>query len=262
MKKALLVGINYPNTHARLHGCINDVLAIEKMLTSQYGFKNKRKLLDNQATTHNILKGLKWLVAKANPGDTLFFHYSGHGSQMADVNGDEKDGLDEIICPIDLNWKDKVIKDDHFRSIFSTLPDNVNLTVILDCCHSGDGLRGGLTDPNAKIDRRRWLPAPQIITETIARNNLSPKGKLPTRGVLISGCTSAQTSADAWFKAEKKYMGACTYFLLDMLKRHNYNIDYHKLVLKMNHFMKKAGYSQTPQLNCDAKYRKKIFLSN
>ena len=260
MKKALLVGINYPNTHARLHGCINDVLAIDEMISTVFGFENKRKLLDHQATTNNILNGLSWLVESAMPGDILFFHYSGHGSQMVDAGGDEKDGLDEIICPIDLNWEDKVIKDDDFSRIFSELPAGVNLTVVLDCCHSGDGLRGGLADPNAKVDRRRWLPAPQMMVESIARNNLVPRSKPSMNGVLISGCKSTQTSSDAWFQNEQKYMGACTYFLLDMLKRHNYSISHNDLVRKMDHFLKQAGYTQTPQLNCDSKYRNKKFL--
>lgn len=32
---------------------------------------------------------------------SLFFHYSGHGSQKADYTGDEDDGMDETILPTD-----------------------------------------------------------------------------------------------------------------------------------------------------------------
>ena len=37
----------------------------------------------------------------AKPNDSLFLHYSGHGGQQWDENGDEEDGMDEYICPVD-----------------------------------------------------------------------------------------------------------------------------------------------------------------
>ena len=33
------------------------------------------------------------------PGDSLFFHYSGHGSQQPDPLGVEEDGMNEVILP-------------------------------------------------------------------------------------------------------------------------------------------------------------------
>ena len=44
---------------------------------------------------------MNWLVRGAQPNDSLFFHYSGHGSQQQDHDGDEVDGTDETICPVD-----------------------------------------------------------------------------------------------------------------------------------------------------------------
>jgi len=81
------------------------------------------------------------LVRGAKAGDVLFFHYSGHGSQLPNFNPNvdyEPDGLDEILCPIDLDFKSKVIKDDDFKKIVKNVPKGVNLTVILDCCLSKD----------------------------------------------------------------------------------------------------------------------------
>ena len=46
---------------------------------------------------------MHWLVRGAQPNDSLFFHYSGHGSQTYDSDGDEVDGNDETICPVDYN---------------------------------------------------------------------------------------------------------------------------------------------------------------
>ncbi len=79
----------------------------------------------------------------------LIFHYSGHGSQVADVSGDEIDKKDETICPHDFA-EAGMIKDDDFRSMLRDLPEGVNLDVFLDSCHSGTGTR----------ERERpWQPA-------------------------------------------------------------------------------------------------------
>ena len=52
----------------------------------------------------------------------------------------EADGLDEILCPTDLDWYDP-LRDDWLREQFDTLPAHVNLTVVMDCCHSGSNTR-------------------------------------------------------------------------------------------------------------------------
>jgi hypothetical protein len=48
-----------------------------------------------------ITRAMMWLVQEAQPGDELFFSYSGHGSSRTDVDGDEVDGMDEVIVPMD-----------------------------------------------------------------------------------------------------------------------------------------------------------------
>jgi hypothetical protein len=90
-KKALLIGINYFQTPNQLHGCINDVKNIKEFLISR-GFKDEPSsmivLTDDQPSKlplkSNILSSCEWLVKDAEPGDSLFFHYSGHGEQVAD----------------------------------------------------------------------------------------------------------------------------------------------------------------------------------
>src|SRR3989304_4521913 len=104
MKKALLVGINrYPDPRNELKGCVNDVRQVAGMLKERYGFPgdaDMRLLTDARATTKAILDGLAWLTAGASPGDSLVFHYSGHGSQVPDMSGDETtDRLAEILFP-------------------------------------------------------------------------------------------------------------------------------------------------------------------
>ncbi|KAJ9048573.1 T-complex protein 1 subunit eta [Entomophthora muscae] len=109
-KKAVLIGINYFGTNAELRGCINDVNNVTDFISRNYGFStdNIVILTDDQKndssrmpTRANILQAMQWLVADARPNDSLFFHFSGHGSQREDKDGDEDDGFDETICPVD-----------------------------------------------------------------------------------------------------------------------------------------------------------------
>lgn len=54
---------------------------------------------------------MRWLVRDAQPHDSLFLHYSGHGGQTKDLNGDEVDGLDEVIFPVDYKWTGHIVDD-------------------------------------------------------------------------------------------------------------------------------------------------------
>lgn len=270
-KRTLLVGINYPGTPHALRGCVNDVTIMSEILTRYYGFPTheKRMLTDASATTANILERLEWLVDGAQAGDVLYFHYSGHGSQVVNVdyNSDkEPDGKDEIICPVDLNWRDKMITDDQLKAIFDKVPAGVNLTVFMDCCHSGSILDqvnqyqpGGyavreFNNPDSPV-RSRLLPMPADIAnraigldlQVRPRQLQSRPGGVDASGLLISGCQSHQTSADSWFM--NKFMGAATYFTTELLKQHNYRITYKDLVEKLNANLTYHQFTQRPELN-------------
>ncbi|WIA22050.1 hypothetical protein OEZ85_004396 [Tetradesmus obliquus] len=138
-KRALLCGCNYPGSSHALNGCVNDVNAMYSMLTTHFGFapENITKLIDTdpsgeQPTGANIKRHLTELVAASQPGDVLFFHYSGHGTQVPSDH-EEADAKDEALCPTDMN----TITDDDLRTICVNLADGVKLTVVADCCHSG-----------------------------------------------------------------------------------------------------------------------------
>ena len=56
-------------------------------------------LVDDAATRAGILDALATLSSNARPGDAVAIHYSGHGHQLADDDGDEADGRDEVWVP-------------------------------------------------------------------------------------------------------------------------------------------------------------------
>lgn len=258
-KRALIVGINYVGTGHDLSGCINDAKNMDNLLRTKFGFTDVKLVLEKEATTQNIKDQLRWLVSGCRPGDTLFFHYSGHGSQMLDTSDDElDDSLDEIICPIDLDWREKVITDDYLKWVFDTVPAGVNLTVFLDCCNSGSGLdQTNQYQPlgvgRSTTEPGRYLPPPPEMQELMKLVGAQPKTRtLQSRevnqtGLLISGCQAHQTSADAFINGV--WQGAATYSLLRNLDKFNYDITYKQLVEEMNDFMVDYNYTQRPELN-------------
>ncbi len=267
-KKAFLVGINrYPDARNHLKGCVNDVLLIAKTLKEEYGFATGdiRLLTDNRATTAAIRTGLEQLVSEVKAGDSLVFHYSGHGTQVRDIHGDEiKDNLDEIICPYDLDWENP-FTDDDMAEICKKVPKGALLTVILDCCHSGTGLRE-YSKPDLPI-RWKFIPAPVEIrhrSESRIENRginrsvtqAGPDKGLPvkrfgvsvtkTNAVLIAGCRSDQTSADAWIDGD--YHGALTYYLWWSLRAQKWNTTYRKLLAATGQELAIRNLEQVPQL--------------
>ena len=273
-KRAVLVGINKYD-QAPLRGCVNDVIMIGDMLIKQFKFTTEemRVLIDNDATTQNIFDSLHWLVDGANPGDVLFFHFSGHGSQILSYNGKEENGYDEILCPVDLNWRDKMIVDNDLRKIFDKVPEGVSLTVILDCCHSGTALDHtkqyqpygpaqpinrrdifGLMeeDNGAEYAKSRMLQPPTELAVDDKYVGISNPRKLAHNdvpnypGLLISGCQADQTSADAFIAGQ--YCGAASYAFCKAIREHHYMISYKEVVEKMNNFMIEYMFTQRPEL--------------
>ena len=101
-KTALLVGINYTNTSSKLNGCINDIQNVATLLRRKgYTCSLMSELTPVRATKHNILNALTQLLITANNGDSLFFHFSGHGTRTIDRSGDELDGRNKIKCNYD-----------------------------------------------------------------------------------------------------------------------------------------------------------------
>jgi hypothetical protein len=280
-KKALLVGINdYAPVGPGgpdLRGCVNDVRDMAQTLNAlgviPANPASLRILTDANATKANILAGLKWLISGAKAGDVLIFHYSGHGSQVADVSGDEIDKKDETICPHDYATAG-MLKDDDFRQIFKGLSPGVNLDVILDSCHSGTGTREmpavGVEELTYRyieppLDYGYFLDAnPSIPVRGILKPSAEEGG---TRQVVIvpglnhvlwAGCRDNQTSAEASIGGVIR--GAFTYWFCRNLRTAGVKITRRQLDGLVSASIKGGGFSQVPQLEgTQASINEKVF---
>jgi len=264
-KKAVLIGVNrYRMPGADLRGCVNDVKNMKSLLTSTYGFKSAdiNVLTDFAATKTAIETAIRSLIRGARSGDVVLVHFSGHGSNVPDNDGDEADKRDEILCPSDLDWK-KPLRDDWLRSTFDSLRSNVSLTVITDCCHSGTITRA-LQPPDAPM-MERYLPSPwDLVAEEsgralrgktratvrkssrTARKNKDVVAVAEMPEILITGCRDKQTAADAWIKGS--YNGALTYYLVEVLNQARGELTNRQLHERVAAKLKRADFDQVPQL--------------
>jgi hypothetical protein len=230
-KNALLIGCNYNNSAYQLNGCINDVNNIKSMIKN-VGFNNINILTDDTETKpnkSNILTELTKLLSNSNNNDLLFFSYSGHGSQLVDRNGDETDGRDEVMVPLDFN----VITDDELKKIIQTyLKPNVTLFALFDCCNSGT------------ILDLKYQYLDSLNYDNYTENNKATD--TPGNVIMISGCTDKQTSADAFINNISQ--GAMTWSFIESINS-NSKLSWRELIQNMRKLLTNSQYTQIPQLS-------------
>ena len=271
LRKALLVGIN-DYAGAPLRGCVNDVMQMKEVLLDLFEFtpENLRMILDREATTKGLVEGLNWLAQGGDEQAVRLFHYAGHGHFVPDKSGDEPDGADEALVPSDYENKGYLI-DDHLKELYDRFPARGNLTLIMDCCHSGTNQRDAEHDivyrflPVSYGDRKAITEAKkkflQAQREYVLQEMQPYKSTKTLRGVdeefeqrvlgiirsfekqrygdyrvregnvLLAACQSDQKAADAKFG--KSYHGAFTFFLVKLLRETQGRLKHLELVQKL-----------------------------
>lgn len=244
LKRVLLIGINYIDDPTNiLSGCINDIKNIEKKLRiTNPECKEYRSLSDDsknpllKPSRKNIIDGINWLVAGLKSGESVFFHYSGHGGLTLDISGDEKSGQDSCIYPIN-GVTTEMITDDELKTIFvNKIPTNCKAFVVLDCCHSGSAL-----------DLRYIFSAPEYGKIIVSQDDSYPKTKGSV--IFLSGCQDTQTAADT-VDIKNMPSGALTNALLEAWDKYGMHIKFKYLLWDVRTSLKKNGYDQIPQLSC------------
>jgi len=232
MKQALLIGINYKGSTGELNGCINDVVKVREYLMTK-GYKDENIIICTEETNvkptrTSILRLLSQLVF--SDSSTLYFHYSGHGSYITDSDGDELDGKDECLVPLDYQISG-MITDDNIRSIFSLMDPGKHLNIVLDCCHSGTGI-----DLGYNLYKR-------LRSYCMVRDNNYPITKSSI--IMISGCQDVQTSADAYI--DGKYQGALTNAYIKVMSENART--YEQLINRIRTILEEGEFDQLPNLS-------------
>lgn len=259
ISRALLIGINYNGTRNQLRGCYNDAIDMANFIETQYGVNDIMILTDempqyNLPTKKHIIQAINWLVNGAKKGDCLFFHYSGHGSQVKTTDIHEDDYMDETICPIDYDESGMICDGELRYYLVDPLPAGCKLTCVLDCCHSGTGLdlkynlEYDETNNHVPINDKNLL---QPLSQKLNKLNeyyLKDNGYKDSNSdvIMISGCMSTQTSSDAVIG--NKNCGAMTSAFLETLQN-NKQLDYISLMNTMLTILQKRDFEQKPQFH-------------
>ncbi len=256
IKRALLIGIDYVDTPIRLYGCQNDIKNIRNIITNTYKFNpaDIRIMTDDsfKPTVVNIANAMNWFVSGVQPGDTLLFYYSGHGTRTIDRNNDEADGNDEAIVPLDYQTRGILTDDWIYNVMAKRVPVGVKLYSFFDCCCSGTicDLRY-----NFQYNRQSKIPITPAINDYIPTNwlnnyNMSMEGTLDTVGsvYMISGCLDTQQSMETVINNQPQ--GAFTQTFIEILTKRMNNIPLVELLKEINCRLVIKGFgAQSPQLS-------------
>jgi hypothetical protein len=257
-----------------LNGCVNDARDVAAAL-KPLGFTTRTTtvLTDADATKAAVMGKLTELTDRVRQGklDHLIFSFSSHGTQIKDLDGDERDGVDEAFACYDIaqkgdQWdRDTVIVDDELHAQFTGLPAGVLVEVLLDTCHSGTGLRDG---DILQGRRPRFLPPPTVKGLQTANRARARQGEVrglrelthAARGeakpVLFTACRSDQVASDATFDGRSN--GAFTYFFLKSLAQ-NGSAPRSALLKSVSDQLRGDSFSQRAQLEAAAAAKKAAF---
>lgn len=242
-KRALVIGIGeqVDKSWAKINGD-KDVPLVQQML-QKVGYTDIRTLVNKQATKAGIVTAFKKLTAQCAVGDIVYIHFSGHGQQVTDVNGDEgkKDGWDEAWVPYDayLRYDEKRYKgekhliDDELNilltAIRNKIGDSGKLLVVVDACHSGDSSRGVDIDETVRGVKDEFI-IPVKKRETAQ--------KAPERWLTLSACKDYQLNQEM----KNPKAGKLTYALYTLSEKGSVTIEAVQMFMQRN----RGRYAQTP----------------
>jgi hypothetical protein len=201
VRRALLIGINDYVGVQGLRGSVNDVETMREVLLTRWGFSeaNIKVLTDRAATRAAIFAALEELVGATGPNDTVYLHYSGHGSEVEDLNGDEQSGLDQTLVPQDGRTGEvRDIVDDELAVIIARLRAR-SAIIVLDSCHSGTATRSiDIRARSVPRDRRIQLYKQAAKTRAIVPD-------MRSRFVVLSATPAAELALDG--PVDGRYVG-------------------------------------------------------
>ncbi|XP_020593056.1 metacaspase-1-like [Phalaenopsis equestris] len=213
-KRAVLVGVSYSLKSYQLKGTVNDVKCMRYFLCEKFQFTDDSILVLTEEerdprripTKENIRAAIRWLVWGNRHGDSLVFHFSGHGSQKLDLSGDEVDGYAETLCPVDYEEQGVILDDELNATLVRPLCTGVKLHAIIDSCHSGTVLDLPYLCRMSRGGFFQW--------EDHTPKSGTFKGTSGGLAICISGCDDNQSAQDTQALSGSAITGAMVYSLI------------------------------------------------
>lgn len=243
--RALIVGIGDYDTEKtgwlRLHGDRDVDLLSECLIRRGFSPQNIVTLKNEEATKTAILNALKVLASQTKPGDCVIFHFSGHGQQVTDLHGDEKNGYDEAIIPYDafrtpryeLNGRpykgENHIIDDELFPLFNEIKrkagQNGYFLVLNDACYSQNVVmfEGPKFEPEeiARLGNVRGTDHVFKIDNTSPLAKLAKPDEFVKTGKLveISACLDYEQNFEYVVPNSDETFGSLTYTIVYLLNK-------------------------------------------
>ena len=257
-KRALVIGIGeqLDKSWAKINGD-KDVPLVQEML-HKVGYMDIRTLVNKQATKAGIVTAFKKLTVQCAAGDIVYIHFSGHGQQVTDVNGDEgkEDGWDEAWIPYDAHLKydakrykgENHLIDDELNTLLTAIRNKIGdsgkLLVVVDACHSGDSSRGDDIDETVRGVKNEFV---------IPVKRRGTAQKSPERWLTLSACKDYQLNQEM----KNPKAGKLTYALYTLSEKGSVTIEAVQMFMQRN----RGRYAQTPlQTGETSKYKISDFL--
>ncbi len=264
-KRALLVAVNGYERGDKEKDAHNldttpDVEALADLLKNKLHFDEVTILKEPKQTTKKaILDAFRsFLINRTQPGDIVFFHYSGHGSQVEDAQ-DEVTGRDQTLVPSDyISVFDgsNDIRDKEIARLLEELHQKQpgNVTLSFDSCHSGTITRGRMLVRG--FDRPIPARAVRPASSSDKAGGLLGPGEVARLGyVAIAACRSDQVDSEVEVedqghssKHTDKYMGSLSYALCKAFTEANDKTTYRDVLERIRTIMQEKQLDQSPQL--------------
>lgn len=231
-KWAFLVGISNYDTALTGYQWNNisgteDINLLAPILYNQ-GFSTIT-LLDKDATYNNIVTQITAFSDKVKKGDIVYLHFSAHGQPIEDTNGDEEDGWDEAIVPIDAYkiYKkgfyegDRHLTDDQLNKYVKRLREKIGpkgfLYVTIDACHAGTSSRAN--DETVRGTRVGFTYNNKVYKPSSNKKShykVDSSAKL-ANVVFVEACRPDQVNTE--IKVEGKRFGPLSYNIAQVLSK-------------------------------------------
>ena len=188
VKRAIIVGLNYPGTEYQLEGCVKDAQALDARMKAA---KVHTEVYTESITPGELFDILADAAASQKKNDVFYLTFSGHGTQWFSNKSKEQDLQEEGICLWDRPNGIMVIRDDDLRKALQRIPGTV--IVIFDSCFSG-GMDRVIYEPIT--NPRKFVPFNEkwkIYEPAIDRSVPSP---FSHRSYYLLACDESQVSYD------------------------------------------------------------------
>ncbi|MGB4205131.1 MAG: caspase family protein [Bacteroidales bacterium] len=266
-KRALIIAVGDYDKETRWPSISseNDVPLIKNTLLNQKFLEDNITIIRNEeATKEGILNAIEELYQKSKPGDIVVIHYSGHGQQVQDDNGDEADGLDESIAPYNAYafysksrnyYGQNHITDDDLEIIINKFRNKLGkdgqLLFILDSCHSGSATRGGKTRGGmpALVSPDWKAPEQNTVNRGSGLFQESKLGDSPAPFVMISGASAEELNY------EYEGVGSLSYAFSKAMNELGTDFTYRQLFASISAIMSGIAPKQKPAIEGNVDYK-------